>query len=73
MGPGTSDDILGLIRTQSLATTLAVCLGGGWRSPSAFLVLLLKLNCFSQFILPVQIKQTLTAIVLKTLCKGLKV
>ena len=38
MGPGTSDYILGVIRTLSLVTTLAVCLGGGLRSLSAFLV-----------------------------------
>ena len=38
MGPGTTAYILGVIRTLSLVTTLAVCLGGGLRSPSAFLV-----------------------------------
>ena len=38
MGPGTSDYILGMIRTLSLVTTLDVCLGGGLRSTSAFLV-----------------------------------
>ena len=41
MRPGMiqSDYILGVIRTLSLVPTLAVCLGGGLRSPSAFLVL----------------------------------
>ena len=39
MGPGTSDYIVGLIRTRRiLVTTLTVCLGGGLRSQSAFLV-----------------------------------
>ena len=39
MGPGTSDKILeGDPYTLSLVKTLAVCLGGGLRSPSAFLV-----------------------------------
>ena len=42
MGPGTSDYILGVIRTRwSLVTILAVCLGGGLRSLSAFLVFLM--------------------------------
>ena len=37
MGPGTSD-FGGDPYTLSLVTTLAVCLGRGLRSPSAFLV-----------------------------------
>ena len=38
MGPGTIDYMGGDHYTLSLVTTLAVCLGGGLRSPSAFLV-----------------------------------
>ena len=37
MGPGTSDYILGVTRTRHhWLKTLAVCLGGGLRSQSAF-------------------------------------
>ena len=38
MGPGRSDYILGVIRTRYHWLQHSVCLGGGLRSPSAFLV-----------------------------------
>ena len=43
MGPGTSDysKCWGDPYTPSLVTTLAVCLGRGLRSPTAFLVILM--------------------------------
>ena len=41
MGPGTSDSILGVLRTRYHWLPLAVCLGGGLRSPIAFQVIII--------------------------------